>query len=854
MTIAPDLTSTRTRRRDLGGRWDLTWAGGPDETPLDVRGTAIVAQVPGQVHTDLLRAGLLDDPDVGWGELNQRWVGRSRWTYRRTFDWAGAPADARTQLVADGLDTVAEVLLNGVHLGDVRDQHVAHRWDVDDVLRPGANTVEVRFASAWDAAAAHEREHGPLPSPYDEPYPHVRKSAANFGWDWGPHYVTAGIWRAIRLETSVGRVEHVRPTVTLRDDHADVVVVVRVAGHGLPGAQVRATLSAPDGAVAATAQREVTGEDVRVDLSVDAPQLWWPAGLGEQPLYRLAVELVRGEELLDVHDVAIGLRTVTVDESPDEGGHRWALHVNGRRCRVRGYNWIPDDPFVAEVDAGRLATRLDQAVDGGATMLRVWGGGYFAADEFLTGCDERGLLVWHDFLFACAAYPEDDATVALVRTEAEQAVARAAHHPSLALWCGGNETVQGWHQWGWPDLMGARGWGARFYTEVLPEVVARLDPGRPYVPNSPWSGSLDRDPADETVGPNHLWDVWNDLDYAHYRDHDPGFVSEMGWCAPPAWTTLTRALDGAEPTADHPLVAHHMRAIDGMHKLARGLQVHVPTPATGADWHFATQLVQARAVAAGTRWLRSRERCAGVLVWQLNDCWPALSWSAVDGDGIEKPLWFALRRAFADRLLTVQPLRPGPPLDPTGDGGLELVAVNDSDATWHVEAVVRRFDLDGRELASAVVTLEADADGHARARLDPAVAAPGDPARELLVVDTPGARATWTYRTDRMLTAPAPARQVAVDVVDGALTVTVTAVTLLRDVCVFADRLAEPLGLAGAELRVDEALVTLLPGESWTFRVRRRDGGNLPADAAAAVLDRVGLLGVAVRSAHELVG
>ncbi|MFD0138706.1 hypothetical protein ACFVIL_32850 [Streptomyces sp. NPDC127159] len=352
------------------------------------------------MHTALLNVGHLADPDVGLGELEQDWVGRSQWSYRRSFPWKPTRG-TRTDLVAEGLDTITEVYVNGHHVGATRDQHLAYRWPVDQALVPGNNTIEVRFTSAWDAALAHERDHGPLPSPYDEPYPHIRKTAANFGWDWGPHYVTAGIWRDIRLETYVGRIDHIRPLIRLADDHHSA--------------------------------------EVTVHISVDAPT-----------------------------------------------GSRVLVELAG------------PDTLTSRATATRISERIDQAVVGNANLLRVWGGGHFATEEFLNACDDRGILVWHDFLFACAAYCEDETTAALVAAEAEQAVTRMSPHPSLVVWCGGNETVLGRHHWGWGDQIGERGWGARYYLDVLPNVLARLDPTRPYVPNSPWSGALDTDPAPST--------------------------------------------------------------------------------------------------------------------------------------------------------------------------------------------------------------------------------------------------------------------------------------------------------------------------------------------------------------------
>ncbi|WP_432840101.1 glycoside hydrolase family 2 protein [Dactylosporangium sp. CA-092794] len=849
MTLTTQATTTTLTRLDLGGEWQLTWTAGPPETPEAVRAAAVPAPVPGEVHTALLAAGLIADPDTGWGEAAQLWVGHSHWTYRRAFHWSPAPG-TRTDLVADGLDTIADVYVNGRLAGAGRDQHLTYRWSIDGLLREGENVVEVRFGSAWAAAHAHERAHGPLPSPYDEPYAHVRKAAANFGWDWGPHYVTAGIWRDIRLETYSARIAHVRPLVRLEPGHGTARVTVHAGVDAPAGARVRAELTDPAGRTAASGSGVVDGDEVAVTLIVVNPELWWPVGLGGQPLYRLQVELDHEGATLDAASARLGLRSVAVDETPDPLGTRWALVVNGRPVRIRGYNWIPDDTLAGRATPRRVTARIDQAVAGNANLLRVWGGGHFATEAFLDACDERGMLVWHDFLFACAAYCEDDETAALVAAEAEQAVTRMSAHPSLVLWCGGNETVLGRHHWGWADQLGRRGWGATYYLDLLPEIVARLDPTRPYLPNSPWSGTLERDPLADTHGPSHLWDAWNEADYAHYRDHDPAFVAEMGWCGPAAWTTLERVLDGETPGPGSPLTRHHLRAIDGMHKLTRGLQPHVPTPADGPDWHFATQLVQARAVATGVEWLRSRPRCGGAIVWQLNDCWPAISWSAVDHAGIEKPLWYSLRRAFAPRLATVQPVDPGPTHDPTGAEGLALVLVNDTDAPWRPEVLVRRVGLDGRELALGRLQPECPAGGLVRLPIAAELGRPADPRAELLVVDADGARTTWAYRPDRDLTPVKPQRRVDLTVEDGVLQVAVTAVTLLRDVCVFADRLAAPLGLGPAELAVDDAVVTLLPGERRVFRVGRRDGRPIPPDAPAAV--PTALLAAAVRSSGEL--
>lgn len=822
---APAFTLHRT---DLGGDYELRLLDAPATAPGELRNRAIIATVPGQVHTDLMRAGELSNPDVGFGEADQAWIGHSQWSYARSFEWvtrAGA-----VELVADGLDTVAEVFLNGRSVARTADQHIGYRWNVSEFLVEGTNRLEVVFDSAWAAALERERSFGPLPTPYDEPYPYIRKSACNFGWDWGPHYVTAGIWQPIALENWTGRIDHVRPLVHLRDDHTQATVQTLVRVEVLDGvdATAVATLRSASGAIVDRREGSVErGADTRIDLAVDSPELWWPVGYGEQPLYELTVDLVAADGTpLDSWTKTIGIRSIDVVVTPDEVGERWAISVNGRRIRIRGYNWIPEDPFITEVTSARLAERLDQAVNGNANLLRVWGGGYFATEEFLDGCDRRGLLVWHDFLFACAGYDETGGMAELIRTEAEQAVARLSSHASVAIWCGGNECVWGSEEWSWEDTLGTdRTWGGGFFTDLLPAVVAELDPTRPYLPNSPWSTIAGARANDHRSGPTHLWDTWNTRDFVSYRETEPAFVSEMGWCAPPAATTLRKVVTEGKLLPGNPQVAHHMRASEGMHKLARGIQPYFATPRTEEDWLFHTQLVQARAEQLGAEWLRSRERGAGVIVWQLNDCWPVLSWSAVDGDGIEKPLWFALRRSFASRLLTIQPVQPGGTQDPTGDHGLELVAVNDSPDTWQPRVRIRRMALDGAELASTEVELVAQVDGTARVVLDSSIAKPGDKRSEFLVADADDIRATWAYVPDRRQNQIAAEWDVRVDGSD----VIVTARTTLTDLCLFTDRLADRLGLPGTALVSDTQLITLLPGEQHTFKVSHRTGEPVPA-------------------------
>ncbi|MGX1304005.1 beta-mannosidase [Streptomyces albogriseolus] len=762
----------------------------------DGTGEALPASVPGCVHTDLLAAGLIPDPFLGRGETEVAWVGRRAWTYERDLA-AGDPAHERTDLVFDGLDTVAEILLDGRPLGRVRNMHRSYRFDVTGL----SGRLTVRFASAYDEAEAVRAAVGDRPGAYAEPYQYVRKMACSFGWDWGPTLVTAGIWRPVRLEHwSTARIARVRPLVTVEDGTGVVDLAVDV---GRTGGGAPLVVEASVGGVRARARIGGTAGTVR--LRVPDARLWWPRGYGEQPLYDVEVRLLHDGEAVDSWRRRIGFRTVELDTSADAHGTGFTLVVNGERLFARGVNWIPDDAFPSRITRDRYRRRLEQAAAAGVDLVRVWGGGIYESEDFYDACDELGLLVWQDFPFACAAYPEEQPLRGEVEAEARENVVRLMPHPSLVLWNGNNENLWGFRDWDWEPALAGGSWGEGYYLGLLPRVVAEVDPTRPYTAGSPWSGSWLRHPNDPAHGTHHSWEVWNRRDYADYRLDVPRFVAEFGWQAPPAYATLRRALPGEELAPDSPGVLHHQKAEDGNGKLERGLARHFAVPEGDFDrWHYLTQLNQARAVAAGIEHWRSHwPVCAGTVVWQLNDCWPVTSWAAIDGDGREKPLYHELRRLYADRLLTVRT-----------DGDRPVVAaVNQAAEEWRTSLRLRRMTVDGAVLAEAEPELAADARTVALVEV-PAGLVPAGP-EEFLVADAADPCAREPLRAlhfpaaDRDIPYPRPEFEVAL-APEG---VTVTARTLVRDLLLQADRL-DP------EAAADRGRVTLLPGERVTIGVR----------------------------------
>ena len=818
-------------RTDIRSDWTVRAVGGA--VPEHLAGVAVPATVPGSVHLDLLAAGVIPDPYLDENEAALAWIGRTDWRYETTLEWDGSDAGGGTDgatvdLVALGLDTVAAVRLNGVVVGESANMHRSYRFPVTGLLRPGANTLSVTFTGALTAAEQAAGEQGARPHVNQHPYNAVRKMACDYGWDWGPEIMTAGIWRPLYLETwQQARIGGVRPLVEFDGDTGVVFAHVDLRwAAGTAGATDPLLLDVRVGDQIITARIRPGRESAVVEVRVPRARRWWPRGYGAQPLYDVTVSLREGGSVLDEWRGRIGFRTVAVDMTPDEHGTPFTLLVNDRPVFARGFNWIPGDCFPSRVTRELYAERLEQACAANANLIRVWGGGIYESEDFYELCDALGLLVWQDFLFACAAYPEEEPLRGEVVAEAREAIARLSPHPSLAVWNGGNEDVWGYHDWGWPEELGERSWGRRYYTEILPALLAELDPTRPYVPNSPYSFHPDLHPNDTDHGIKHIWDVWNELDYTEYRRHRPRFVAEFGFQGPPAWATLVRSVHDEPLLPDSPGMLTHQKAEDGVAKLARGLAAHLPAPATFEDWHWATSLNQARAVALGVEHLRSlMPHCMGAVVWQLNDVWPVISWSAVDGDGRRKPLWHALRRAFADRLLTIQPR----------DGGLALVAVNDSDEAWQSTVTVTRRTFEGAELARLDLDLDVPARAAATHALPPEITTPE--AEALIVADAPSGRALWQFHEDVATRLPEPKLACDVERTATGYRVTVTAEAYVRDLTLLADKVA-------ADAEADPALVTLLPGESAAFDVRTAAAVDPGAFLAPAVL----------RSANQLEG
>ncbi|MGE8280335.1 MAG: beta-mannosidase [Stenotrophomonas sp.] len=680
------------------------------------------AAVPGSVHTDLMAAGLIGDPYVGAAEAGLQWIGLGDWEYRARFDVDAATlARPHAELRFDGLDTFAEVRLNGQPLLKADNAHRTWRARVDGRLRAQGNELQIVFRSPIrsllpQVQAMPHKIAGNYPSPYgDEPKDamvgnFVRKPAYHFGWDWGPRYVTAGVWRQVHLDSwEQQRITDLSVrTDSLDSDAARLSVLLQVEQADAAATQkVVVDVLDPDGAKVAQISQDIAlkpGENsVSLPLQIDKPRRWWPVGYGAQDRYTVLARLGGGQQDALASSVRIGLRTVQLQRDEDkDGGQGFAFVINGVPVFAKGANVIPFDAFPARVTRERLRRDLQAARDANMNMLRNWGGGYYEDDAFYDIADELGLLVWQDFMFGGGMQPGyDSAFRANVVAEARDNIRRLRHHPSIVLWCGNNEEETAWKDWGHgktlkeaDPVFAQKVWQGYvdLFGKDLRSVVAEEGLGVPYWSSSP-SNDLDAKANDSRRGDKHYWEVWGNpaLPPTAYLKETPRFMSEYGLQAWPQLSTVNAFATAEDQQIDGPVIQAHQKFLAGKgnERLLHYIEMEFGTPRNFADFVYLSQMMQAEGIElAALHHRASRPYTMGSLYWQLNDVWPGASWSSVDYYGNWKALNFHAKRFFAD--VAVAALRD--------EGTTRLSLLNDGrdplDAQWQL----RVLDFDGRVL------------------------------------------------------------------------------------------------------------------------------------------------------------
>ncbi len=701
--------------QSLTGSWQFRQSGTQEWLP---------ASVPGGVHTDLLALGLIPDPFVGDNEKRVQWVAEADWEYRFSFTCEPALlAEEQVHLVCDGLDTLATVTLNGAALGQAENMFVQYCWDVEKLLRgadssgrPALNELKITFASPVRYCTQKQAAHPLIGVTQAIPGgPYLRKAPCQFGWDWGPQLPPVGIWKDIRLEgTSTARFDDVH----LRQEHTggqvtvSALLTVQRWGNVPLNAEMR--IYAPDGVVMA-AQSSLTSGANEIKVPIAQPQLWWPNGYGDQPLYRVEIDLLRADQAskipLDRRTFQVGLRTLELRQQPDEWGRSFEFVVNGVRIFAKGSNWIPADSFPTRISDSYLEGLIYAAAESHQNMLRVWGGGIYEEERFYDLCDRYGLLVWQDFIFSCSLYPlNDPAFVANVQVEAVQNIRRLRHRASLALWCGNNEMEPGYMEWDWnrPDLQELIAAYNQFFHHTLPAWVKAEDPDHAYWPGSPSSDSPDVNPNGQRQGDTHYWDVWHKRQpFTAYRGQFPRFMSEFGFQALPPLATIKTFAAEPDWNMTSYVMEQHQKNGSGNALMVGQMLDTFRMPRDFDSLVYLSMVLQAEGIRYGVEhWRRNMARVAGTLYWQLNDCWPVASWSSLDYFGRWKALHYMARRFYAPLMLSIEDNPPA----------MGVFVTSDLRSAWEGEVYWSLETLDGQVLAESLekVNAAAQASTHVR--------------------------------------------------------------------------------------------------------------------------------------------
>ncbi|KAM0217588.1 hypothetical protein ACHAQD_007331 [Fusarium lateritium] len=648
---------------DLATGWRLKRTDEGDDAWMPVE------KVPTVVHLDLINNKRIPDPFLGTNELEVEWIGEHSWTYETTFDGPSLLRGSSAYLVFEGLDTFATVRLNDVTILESDNMFLSHRVDITAALKPSAdNKLVIDFDSALLRGRELQKQH---PDHKYEAFNGessrlcVRKAQYHWGWDWGPVLMTAGPWRPVRLEVSSTHIENVRIDYNIANNLSSVTGSVVADVEGLVD-EITLVVSLGDNEVFRTSQK--TSETNNISFNIDTPLLWYPHGYGEQSLYQFVVQASHQGTISDTWTKNTGFRKSELIQEPDQHGESFYFRINNIDVFCGGSCWIPADSLLPKIGPERYRSWLELMREGNQIMTRVWGGGIYEDDIFYNTCDELGILVWQDFMFACGAYPVWPELKDSIETEARDNIRRLRHHPSIIIWAGNNEDYQVQEQCHLEydyENKDPESWlkssfpGRYYYEHLLPAVMEEEAPMMQYWPGSPFSnGKLS---SDLTAGDLHQWNVWHGSQEKYQRFDQIGgrFNSEFGMASFPALQTIKGFVTNEKDLFPQSHVLDFHNKADG-HERRIGAYVleNFRNSSDLATWAYLTQLAQSEALTYAYRgWRRQwgeNRRCGGALVWQLNDCWPATSWSIIDYHLRKKPSFYAIKRALLPVAVGVQ--------------------------------------------------------------------------------------------------------------------------------------------------------------------------------------------------------
>jgi beta-mannosidase len=723
------------QKLDLGGMWRLAEVkfskpefdrltvtrlntlieSGDFSIKLDKRRDWLAGQVPGDNFQDLLRAKRIPHPFHHMNYPKLQWMEERVWCYKKTF-YIPENTEGRIDLVFEGLDTFATVFLNGKVIGKTNNMFHPWRFDITGQAEKGkANELRVVF-HPWQIHT-RGKDVSDQWAPFAKDRVWVRRAQMESGWDWGPRIVLSGIWRPVRLEV----VPSVRISSwnirTVKADGKQALVEAEVELDRISKKPVRVEVCLRNGGQKITGSAITAGSKVALHFKIPEPKLWWPRNLGKPNLYEVTIQASVEEKIADRIKAKTGIRTVKLLQEPQGNGCKsFTFVVNGKKTYMGGVNWIPAHSFISSVTPEQYRERLQAAVDANMNTIRIWGGGIYEDEAFYNLCDEMGLMVWQDFMFACGFYPGNDPEfMANVENEFNHVILRLRTHPSIVLWNGNNE-----NQW----LDGMANWKKKnrtmpdlpIYHQLLPKLTRQLDNNRPYWPSSPFGGN---DHNDWRQGPHHSYKVWvgcriprkfgecpnfpksADLaeirHYKHYADIVPRFVSEFSAMGVPYKKTISQYLSGPEMKLTNKAMVFRNKSSPEYNTLKSSMTNITGWAKDYNELELKTQFAQARTLEFGITHHREHLwQCSGSLVWQLNDCWPGFSWSLLDYDLLPKPAYFTVKRCFAPLLLSIKQT----------EGNYRLWAVNTSGKPWQAQAKITVQTFDGKLLGQAQVKID----------------------------------------------------------------------------------------------------------------------------------------------------
>ncbi len=630
------------QKRSLNGIWK--WKSAEEEFYHE-------GHVPGTVLTDMLDGNMIEDPYWRMNEYATKNLFYKDYVYCHTFNATNEMLSSDVvNLVFEGLDTLAEVKINGQLVLSAKDMHRTYRIEIKEYLQE-MNTIVVKLESPLRYIEdAHERSDIFYSSTgCQKGNGKLRKAHYMFGWDWGPQIPDAGIFRDVYLEYGSSVImEDVRIRQYHQEGQVRVEATVDLAGDSRDDYYIELSIEGPEDSD--EIQKNTSIDCKKAVVDIDAPKLWWPNGYGKQPLYNVSVTLLSDNKKIDQYNCTIGLRTITVCTDADEWGNQFALVVNGHKIFAMGANYIPEDNILGKVNVQRTEKLIQSCVKANFNCLRVWGGGYYPDDFFYDLCDKYGIIIWQDLMFACNVYDLNDTFEEDILAETVDNVRRLRNHASLGLWCGNNEMEWGWRDWG--RLEGHRPKYKADYIKIfemlLPRTVAKYDDQTYYWLSSPSSGGSFDNPNDFERGDNHYWEVWHsNKPFTEYRDFYFRFCSEFGFQSFPGKKTLASFCDAEDMNIFSEVMESHQKNGMANTKIFSYIAEYYKYPKDMDSIAYISQVLQLKAIQYGVdHWRRNFGRCMGAIYWQLNDCWPVASWSSLDYYGRWKALHYGAKRFY----------------------------------------------------------------------------------------------------------------------------------------------------------------------------------------------------------------